>query len=271
MPRALKPLSVAPQAPMSSYDTEDNVQSGYNDESDRDNDDDRDDDNDNDRDDDVRNDDNERDSDDDLNGDIDDVEGAGPDGTGGDRDDSSDDAVDGSDAASVGGGYRFQLVDGQVTNLQEFDDGVWRNETIGRNEKWSFDGANLIQQEFSRSGVETNTYGDSDGDGIYIEVSQPSDSITGSPTSGPEDGGYRFQVVNGQVANLQEFDDGTWKNERIDRNEKWTYDGTNLIQQETKRSGVEVTTYSDPNRDGVFTQISEIFNPFSASQNASAF
>ncbi|MGA0040916.1 MAG: hypothetical protein ACO3NZ_13810 [Pirellulales bacterium] len=89
-------------------------------------------------------------------------------------------------------------------------------------------------------------------------------SSNDDPLDSDLDGGYRFDLVNGEVVNLQEFDDGRWKNERIDRNESWTFNGTNLIQEEAKRSGTEVTTYSDPNGDGIFTQLSEVFNPKSA-------
>ncbi len=86
-----------------------------------------------------------------------------------------------------------------------------------------------------------------------------------------EQDGYRFSLVNGQVRNLQEYDDGRWKNERIDRNESWIFDGTNLIQRESKRYGTEVTVYSDPDRDGVFAKVSEVFNPVAASMGTSLF
>lgn len=58
--------------------------------------------------------------------------------------------------------------------------------------------------------------------------------------------GYRFSVVNSQVANLQEFDDGRWRNERIDRNETWTFDGTTLTQTEIKTYGTEISSFRKP-------------------------
>lgn len=163
-------------------------------------------------------------------------------------------------------GYRFSLVDGRVTNLQEFDDGRWKNERISRKESWSFDGTNLVKTETKRGQVKTSTFSDGDGDGIFTRTGR--DSITGTrvdrtydDSSPSTDDGYRFSLVNGQVTNLQEFDDGRWKNERISSNETWSFDGTNLIQQETKRYGIEVSTYGDANGDGVFTKVSEIYNP----------
>ena len=169
--------------------------------------------------------------------------------------------------------YRFTLVDGQVRGLQEFDDGRWKNERISRNETWTFDGTTLVQTETKRGRVKTSSYTDLDGDGLFSRAGR--DAITGSRTDGSRDDsdnrssyfdstdGYRFALVDGQVSGLQQFDDGRWKNERIDRNESWTFDGTNLVQEEFKRNGVEVSTYSDPNSDGIFTKTSEIWNPSS--------
>ena len=242
---------------MSGFDRDDDFENEFDD----DNDDDRDNDFDDERDDDRDNDgDTDRDgSSDDRNDDSDDDRY--DDGVNDDRDSSSnDDPLD----SDLDGGYRFDLVNGEVVNLQEFDDGRWKNERIDRNESWTFDGTNLIQEETKRSGTKVSTYSDPDGDGIYLETREVFDPLIGGSNQDALDGGYRFDLVNGEVVNLQEFDDGRWKNERIDRNECWTFDGTNLIQEEAKRSGTEVTTYSDPNGDGIFTQLSEVFNPKSA-------
>ena len=176
--------------------------------------------------------------------------------------------------------YRFSLVDGQVSGLQEFDDGRWKNERISRNESWTFDGVDLVLTETKRGRVKTSTYTDADGDGIFALASR--DPITGTRTDGGNrdrdrygssgiDDGYRFNLMDGQVTGLQEFDDGRWKNERIIRNESWTFDGANLIQQESKRYGVEVSTYSDPNGDGIFSKVSEVFNPSMLVANTSVF
>ena len=180
------------------------------------------------------------------------------------NDDSDSDRFDDGVTDDRDGGYRFDLVNGEVVNLQEFDDGVWQNERIDRNESWTFDGTNLIQQELKRSGTEITIYSDPDGDGIYLESREEFDPLIGGSSEDGQDGGYRFRLVDGEVTNLQEWDDGCWKNERIGRNETWTFDGTNLIQEESKRSGTEVTTYTDPDGDGIFTQVSEVFNPRSS-------
>lgn len=178
-------------------------------------------------------------------------------------------------------GYRFSLVNGQVSNLQEYERGRWKAEKIDRNESWAFDGTTLTRTETERGRVKTSTYLDSDGDGVFTKSGR--DTVTGlsagSSTSSYQSSGYsrnledsyRFSLVNGQVSNLQEYDHGRWKNETIDRNESWAFDGTNLIQQESKRYGMEVTTYSDPDGDGIFSKVSEVFNPVAVGLGASVF
>jgi hypothetical protein len=181
--------------------------------------------------------------------------------------------------------YRFTTVSGSVTNLQEFDDGIWKTERLRSNEQWSIDGDNLVHTKTSKKKTTTTIYNDPDGDGIYTFASTSSlkttrrsntsgrDSITGihnnerSDSSRHSSGeihsqdGYRFSLSGGAVTNLQEYDDGRWKNEKIDSNETWSFDGTNLLQNEVKRFGVEISTYSDADGDGIFTKVSEVFNP----------
>jgi hypothetical protein len=169
-------------------------------------------------------------------------------------------------------GYRFTLVNGQVSSLQEYEGGSWKNEKIGRNESWSFDGSTLTKTETERGRVKISTYLDADGDGVFTRSGR--DAVTGiglgggSGSSHPSYGSnpsledsYRFSLVNGQVTNLQEYEKGRWKNEAIGQNESWSFDGTNLIQQEIKGYGMEVSTYSDPDMDGIFSKVSEVLNP----------
>ena len=91
------------------------------------------------------------------------------------------------------------------------------------------------------------------------------DAITGS---GGSKRGYSFELdEDGAVINVKRIKRGRSKAERIDAGESWTFDPTNnvLIQSELYPNGTEVTTYSDPNKDGIFTRISESFVPITGS------
>lgn len=175
--------------------------------------------------------------------------------------------------------HRFSLVNGQVSNLQEYERGGWKNETIGRNESWSFDGSKLTRTETERGRIKTRTYLDVDGDGVFTRSGQ--DAVTGIgsgsgngssyPPYGSSEESYRFTLANGQVTNLQEYEKARWKNETIDRNESWSFDGINLIQQEIKSYGIKVSTYSDPDMDGAFSKVSEVFNPTLSGLSVSRF
>jgi hypothetical protein len=187
--------------------------------------------------------------------------------------------------SSTSDSYRFTNASGSAANLQEFDDGIWKAEILRSNEQWSINDDKLVYTKTSKKKTTTTIYNDPDGDGIYTFFSTSSlkttrkrktsgrDSITGSHNNEQSDSslhsrgeihtqdGYRFSLSGGAVTNLQEYDDGRWKNEKIDGNETWSFDGTNLLQNEVKRFGIEVSTYSDADGDGIFTKVSEIFNP----------
>lgn len=173
-------------------------------------------------------------------------------------------------ASSLDGGYRFKLVDGKVTQLEEFDDGRWKAERITSNETWSFSDGTLTHIETEAGRVKTSLYRDADGDGVFTLVGR--DSLTGlgsggtgssstpKPGSIPEDS-YRFLLVDGKVTQLEEFEKGRWQRETIKSNETWTFDGTRLIEREVTRLGTTVTSYGDADKDGIFTRIAKTFEP----------
>jgi uncharacterized protein YkuJ len=72
---------------------------------------------------------------------------------------------------------RFTLNGDKVTNVQEYDDGVWQAERLEKGETWTFDGINLIHQEREHGGLQTSTYTDSDGDGIFTAITGSSDTF----------------------------------------------------------------------------------------------
>ena len=176
-------------------------------------------------------------------------------------------------ASSLDDAYRFKLVDGKVTQLEEFDDGRWKSERIKANETWKFDGTSLTHTETDRGRVKTTIYRDADGDGVFTRADR--DSLTGlssgaagsgstpKPSAIPEDS-YRFLLVDGKVTQLEEFEKGRWQRETIKSNESWTFDGSRLIEREVKRLGTTVTSYGDADKDGIFTKIGTSFEPIVA-------
>ena len=95
--------------------------------------------------------------------------------TGRDRDgnDRNHERENGHDLDQV----RFTLSGDKVTQVQEYDDGVWQAERLEKGETWTFDGTNLIHQEREHGGLQTSTYTDSDGDGIFTAISGGGDSF----------------------------------------------------------------------------------------------
>jgi hypothetical protein len=168
----------------------------------------------------------------------------------------------------------------RVVKVKEWDDGRWKREDLHRNERYYLQDGLLVHERRNR----VRYYEDANGDSIWRRTSlaaissslsedTASDPVIsgGTPVanahssdswehrSGYGDDAHRFDLVNGQVTNLQEFDDGHWTSERIDYNETWTFDGTNLIKTEREGYGSEISTFTDPDGDGIFTKISEIY------------
>lgn len=70
---------------------------------------------------------------------------------------------------------------------------------------------------------------------------------------------YRFTFVGNAVVAVEEFDDGRWEPERIERDEFYVRYGNAVIKTELERNGsvIEETRYEDSDGDGVFNQVSE--------------
>lgn len=159
----------------------------------------------------------------------------------------------------------------RVVRVREWDDGRWKREDIDRNERYFLQDDLLVHEKRNR----VRYYEDADGDGIWRRTSQNgatgSDPLisggtpvvnNGSSNSWDGDDPHRFDLVDSQVSNLKKFDDGRWKRERIDYNETWTFDGTNLVKTEQEHYGNEISTFTDPDGDGIFTKVSEIYAAF---------
>ena len=83
--------------------------------------------------------------------------------------------------------------------------------------------------------------------------------------------GYQFTVLNGAVTAVYEIKNGRAKFEKMDRDETWTVDGTNIIKTESEHGRIETTTYSDINGDGIFAKMSKSYgtvNPVIANSSS---
>ena len=172
----------------------------------------------------------------------------------------------------------------KVVKVKEWDERRWKREDIDRNDRYYLQDGLLVHERRNR----VRYYNDDNGDGIWQRTNlgkannfaqeTSSDLVISGGTStmnrsrdddwhdddrkyrsGYGEDAYRFDLVNEQVTNLQEFNDGHWKPESIDYDETWSFDGTNLIRTEQERYGSEISTFSDPDKDGVFTKVSKIY------------
>lgn len=69
--------------------------------------------------------------------------------------------------------YRFEVADGAVTAVYEFDDGRWEREYIEFNETYELrEDGSIFKTERERYGLDSEIYSDADGDGLYQKSSK---------------------------------------------------------------------------------------------------
>lgn len=175
-------------------------------------------------------------------------------------------------------GYQFTLSGNTVTAVYEVEHGRVKFERMDSDETWSFDGTNVIKTEWDDGRLETTTYSDANGDGLFFKASKTytgTSSYSGRDDHGSDDHnndhgnwgdstpsldaqlygeeGYQFDIdVNGVVTAVYEVEHGRVEAERMDWNETWAFDGLDVILTETMFGKVETTVYTDANQDGVF-------------------
>ncbi len=81
---------------------------------------------------------------------------------------------------------RFDIVNGQVQGVYEWDDGVWEVDAIEADERYTVSGSDVVHEERDDGWVETTLYRDTDGSGTYREISV-SHSREGAGVSGTSD------------------------------------------------------------------------------------
>lgn len=70
---------------------------------------------------------------------------------------------------------------------------------------------------------------------------------------------YQFTVTNGTVTAVYEIENGRSEYERIEANESWSIDGTDIVKTEAEHGQLEISTYSDPDGDGLYTLASKVY------------
>ncbi len=67
---------------------------------------------------------------------------------------------------------RFEIQNGQIVRVYEFDDGRWELDPIEADERYSLSGRDVVKTELDDGWLETSIYRDLGGNGIYQEVSE---------------------------------------------------------------------------------------------------
>jgi Ca2+-binding RTX toxin-like protein len=152
-------------------------------------------------------------------------------------------------------GYRFTTdSSGNVTAIYKIENGREKRERIDANETWTYDGTQLVNTEVKRGQTEVTVYTDPDANGVFTKFSE---TKPGSPSSSDT---YSFDVVGGVITAVWEIDRKGKHPEKIDANETWTIDGTNVIKIEVEHGRTETTTYSDPDGDGVYVKTAKTYS-----------
>lgn len=161
--------------------------------------------------------------------------------------------------------YKFTINGNTVTAVYELENGRIQLERMKSNETWTFDGNNVIKSEYENGRLKTSTYSDSDGDGFFAKVSsstsyQPSSSSYKTLSSfASSEKGYKFDIaLDGTVSAVYEVKNGRIKNERIDWNETWSSNGSEVTKVETGFGKVETSVYTDVNLNGIFQKTFEL-------------
>ena len=185
--------------------------------------------------------------------------------------------------------YQFDIADGMVVGVYEFDDGRWERENIDRDETYELqaDGT-ILKTERERYGLESEVYSDADGDGLYQKASKvwspfdnaislEQDLLNLADQLSPENSlisrvgyseSYKFVIENNSVTQVYELDDGFLELERIDANESYVVDGDSIVKTELERHGAEVTRYDDFDGDGFYSKSSHFWKPYSAEESS---
>ena len=83
--------------------------------------------------------------------------------------------------------YKFQIVNGTVTAVYKIENGRIQNDGMDHDESWSLDGGNVVKTQWDDGRLETTTYSDANGDGIFFAVSKTYANSQGTATMSGDD------------------------------------------------------------------------------------
>lgn len=83
--------------------------------------------------------------------------------------------------------YQFNIVNGVVVAVSEVKNGRTKLERMERDESWSVQDGNVIKTEMEHGRLETTTYSDVDGDGLFLKVSKVTAAADGAVWAGQTD------------------------------------------------------------------------------------
>lgn len=86
--------------------------------------------------------------------------------------------------------YRFTTSGSTVTAVYEVENGRTKQERMERDETWSFDGKLVTKTEMDDGRLETTTYADPDGDGLFVKVGKTYAAVGASATTQSGSGVY---------------------------------------------------------------------------------
>lgn len=164
--------------------------------------------------------------------------------------------------------FQFTIENGVVTAFFEVENGITEQESIDSNDSFDIDGNQITHTKQTSNGPEVTVFSDPEGDGFYTLISDSTDTDDDGDDGNdddhtPEEGehkAFQFTIVDGQVTEVFEIENGVPEPESIDENETYTVDSEGVVTHTEEESfGTEITRYADVNGDGLYNRISEQF------------
>ncbi len=139
--------------------------------------------------------------------------------------------------------YQFTFNGTQVTGIQEYDDDVWKRESISDDEVWSYDvNTRTVSKSETEHGVtKTTTYTDENNDGVFIKQETTYENSQDSNFSNYVKQ-YEFTFDGAQVTSIIEHWRNETENEDIEDDEVWSYDPLTDIVTKTESDDGYVET-----------------------------